>query len=337
MNEAINKILKNYDIGIIESINKIPTGNINKTFYIRTNRADFVLQKMGDIFNEKTIEDMELVTQHLKNKNTPTPELIKTTQGQIYIKDTQEKFWRLMTAIDGTTHDVLTDVEMVEEAGRVLAEFHSAMQDFDTKQLESPLKLHQTKQIFEDYKSVYKNLLKEDNEKLRNGYTYIFENFEETFLPDGLPTTVVHADPKISNIIFQDKKANCMIDLDTCMEHSALVDLGDALRSWCGKEEDDPENKFSIPLFEAAMRGYMGVIPLSVDEQHYVYRATRMITLELASRFAKDVIDDNYFGFDNKKYATRKDHNKARAYSMIKLEQDIVSKKDRIIDILNNI
>ena len=81
----------------------------------------------------------------------------------------------------------------------------------------------------------------------------------------------------------------------------------------------------------------MSVIPLSTDEQHYVYRGARMIALELASRFAKDTIDDSYFGWDADRYKSRKAHNRARMLSMVRLEQDIVRKKDRIIDILNNI
>ena len=172
---------------------------------------------------------------------------------------------------------------------------------------------------------------------MKSAYAYIAKELPETLLPSGLPTTIIHGDPKISNIIFKEGAGVCMIDLDTCMEHSALVDLGDALWSWCGLEGDNPENRFSLHKFEAAMQGYMGVIPLSSDEQHYVYRAARMIALELASRFARDIIDDSYFGWDADRYPSRKAHNRARVLAMVNLEHDIVNKKDRIIDILNTI
>ncbi len=75
--------------------------------------------------------------------------------------------------------------------------------------------------------------------------------------------------------------------------------------------------------------------PFSPREKEYLVPAIRMVTLGLASRFAKDVYDDNYFGWDPKQFKSRKEHNKARAKSKVSLEQDIASKEKEIRGILN--
>ncbi len=338
MNTQLQTILGHYDLGVVNNTRPISSGYINSTFFVETSSGNYVLQKMGEIFNEHTVEDMAKVTEHLKAKGLVIPELIRTTSDEILVHDDANHVWRLMTAIDGDTFETLESEVLAEEAGRALAEFHLGMQDFDASQLNSPIKLHQTKAVLDKYMEVHEQLLTEEtDDAMKNVYERIAKELPEVLLPEGLPTTVVHGDPKISNIIFKDDKAVCMIDLDTCMEHTPLVDLGDALWSWCGLEDDNPNNRFSLAKFEAAMKGYMSVIPLSTDEQHYVYRGMRLIMLELASRFSRDIIDDNYFGWDDSRYPNRKAHNKARALSMIALEMDTTSKRDRIIDILNNL
>ena len=89
-------------------------------------------------------------------------------------------------------------------------------------------------------------------------------------LPESLPQSIVHGDPKISNIIFQGEHACCMIDLDTCMLHTPLVDIGDAMWSWCGQAEDCLENTFSLSRFKEALRGLTLSLELSADEKRIV-------------------------------------------------------------------
>jgi thiamine kinase-like enzyme len=140
------------------------------------------------------------------------------------------------------------------------------------------------------------------------------------FLPKNLPIRVIHGDPKVSNILFDSKgKAKAVIDLDTCNRRPLLVELGDAFRSWCGNEEDDPKNKFCLHMFQSAWGGYKkGADGLMISkERRLVPRCIGTITLELACRFLTDYFADNYFGWDSNRYQSRRDHNLARARGQI--------------------
>jgi len=333
----LHEVLPHFSLKAVRRITPIPLSLINRNYLIETEKGNFIIQRMAKIFTKDTVEDMAKVTTYLAQQGIPTLVLIQTNDGEWCYEDTEEYLWKLMVAVPGETIHVVSHPRLAYEAGQLLGEFQKGLRQFDPSTLKNPLRLHQTEKIYTDFSSIYDQLVtQEQDASHKEAYEYIFSEFPKVILPEELPRSVVHGDPKISNFIFQDGKGVCMIDLDTSMYHTPLVDVGDALRSWCGKEEDHPENSFSLDIFEQAMKGYLSVMPLSQKEIAHVYDATRMITLELASRFAKDIVDDYYFGWDELRYSSRKEHNRVRAYSMVKLAQDIEKKKHDIQSILFN-
>lgn len=317
MEEAIRAVLARYRLGAVERVHPIENGLINKTFSVHAADGIFILQRLAKIFDERAILDMQAVTEHLAKKGVPTPVLIQTIADAWFVKDDEGFCWKLMTAVPGDIVNVVVDEQMAFEAGRVLGQFHEALRDFDPKKLISPFRLHNSRAVYDNFASKRVDLPEAE---------FIRDEMPKHFLPGDLPTTVVHGDPKISNVIFKDGKGVAMIDLDTCMPHTVLVDLGDAFRSWCGGREDDPANSFDVKKFEAGLAGYSSVAPLRPDEQAHLHDAIVLITLELAARFAADIIDDSYFGWNKQKYASRREHNTARVRSMVALARDTMQK-----------
>jgi serine/threonine protein kinase len=75
-----------------------------------------------------------------------------------------------------------------------------------------------------------------------------------------LPIRVCHNDTKLNNILFsEEKKALCLIDLDTLMPGLLLYDFGDAVRTLANPapEEETELSKidFSIEMFAAFAEG----------------------------------------------------------------------------------
>ena len=164
----------------------------------------------------------------------------------------------------------------------------------------------------------------------------VLETLPRLLLPADLPQRVVHGDPKISNVLYRGREAVGMIDLDTCNRHTVLVDLGDAVRSWCRDGSEDEEQRFMVERFEAMIRGYAAEGPgLDSAELTHLGGAGRLITLELASRFARDVMQDEYFAYDAARYPSRRAHNQARTRAMLFLAKDMQTQRaqmDEIID-----
>ena len=174
----------------------------------------------------------------------------------------------------------------------------------------------------------YKELLFEhEDEQIREAGILLHNMLPKLMLPSDLPKSIIHADPKVSNFVFsKEGKAVCMIDFDTLQIHSPLFEIGDAIRSWCGGDEADPNNSFNFSICEAFMKGYFTTSKglLSEREQSLVPQACQLVMLGLASRFLIDYIEDSYFGWDETKYNSRKDHNKARTLGQLSLYQSYI-------------
>ena len=320
-------ILPEFDIQEIESIEPIPLSLVNRTFFVRSSGGNYILQRMAQVFGAGTLEDAALVTQHLEKKHIPTITLLQSSQGAPYFADDSGYLWKLMIVIPGETYHVVPSAEIARSAGKTLGQFLAGMEDFDSTKLNSPLKLHQTKNILDDWRALEAKAHELVTIEQWSLLKTIAPELEKNLLPENLPTRVVHGDPKISNILFATETTQtCMIDLDTTMVHTPLVDIGDALRSWCGGQEDDPNNTFNLDYYTPALEGILESIDLTQQEQELIPQATKMITLELAARFASDIVNDNYFGWDDTKYASRRDHNIARSIGMITLYRDMTRK-----------
>ena len=137
----------------------------------------------------------------------------------------------------------------------------------------------------------------------------------------------MHGDPKISNLLFAaDGRGLCLVDLDTLAHGPLVPELGDAFRSWCNPgPEDAPEAAFSLSLFAAALEGYAEHARAFItdEEAASIVDGTIMIYLELAARFAADALNEAYFGWSPERFASRGDHNLARASNQLAAARDL--------------
>lgn len=143
-------------------------------------------------------------------------------------------------------------------------------------------------------------------------------------LPSGLPRQIIHGDPKLSNFLFaKSAQVTGMVDLDTFMVHYRLVELGDALRSWCTVGEH-----FDRAHFRAGLTGYAATGLLTPLEHKHLLTGVKLITLELGMRYLKDVFEDCYFQWDPLLYPSRPAHNLARARRQTAVYRDILRQED---------
>ncbi|MBI2474825.1 phosphotransferase [Candidatus Uhrbacteria bacterium] len=337
MNQKVPRsILRQYNIGTILEIKPISIGLIHKTFSIKTDKDQYIIQRLHPILSSQgTAQDFFNVTRFLNLLNFSSPICIKTKQGKILAENKKEK-WRLQTKLPGKTFDRLTNVPMAKEAGRIYGQFHLAIDKAEFK-FHSTLVLHESKKVYRHFCDVLKKIkpspLMND---VRREIEIIKKEFPNYFLPSDLPKHVIHGDPKISNILFSGSKALAVIDLDTCQRQNLLVELGDAFRSWCGKCEDDPHNTFSLSLFRASWDGYKNGSNglMTKREINLVSKSIGLITLELACRFLSDYFEDCYFGWDDKKYPSRRAHNLARCCGQLAEFQDFKRKIEEINNII---
>ena len=337
MLRELNSIIENFELEDVEEFEVIQSGLMHSTYKVHTADATYILQRLHHkLSTQEILDDYVKVTGHLNQKGFLAPRIYPTKYGAYVFVDHEDRWWRLTSCLPGETYERVSSVELANEGAKILGQFHQGMDDF-SHAFKSTHPLHDTEGHLSGLRAALKDPAYEQYWALVADVSDEIDKLMVTVkLPDDLPQRVVHGDPKISNVMFSGTSALGMIDLDTCNRHTVLVDLGDAIRSWCRDGYEDEVQRFHLDRFEGILQGYADSgASLNADEIASLWKAGPMITLELASRFARDVLEDSYFAFDAEQYSSRRAHNMARMKSMLFLAKDMISQRESMQSIIN--
>jgi len=134
----------------------------------------------------------------------------------------------------------------------------------------------------------------------------------------------IHGDTKLENFLFSMRtgQVKALVDLDTIMPHTWLVDWGDMMRSLANvageKETDLARVQVDMAIYEAVARGFLSTArQVTQAEVELMVKAVQIIALELGIRFLADYLrGDSYFKLGP---ADPKDLNKTRAMAQLTL------------------
>lgn len=313
-------------VGTWTQSHPIHVGLIHSTYRVETSKGSFCLQKLHPkLASDGILQDYKVVTSHLALHKFPAPEMIVTSNSALAFEDEDGARWRLTTWLDGENTSTIRSNNMVRSAASMFGQFHSLMKDLDYT-FQSTHPLHDTQHHLTNLRQA----VSEHNDspwftKIESMIAWVEDKLPPLILPEGLPTCVVHGDPKISNLLFDSHdNAVALLDLDTCTLHSPLVDLGDAVRAWCCIKKDGADPEFSLPRYQCIMEGYAEHGPrLAAENLERLPEAGLLITLELAARFLADTLQDSYFAWDSQQYSSRSEHNAERAQTMVTFSQKL--------------
>lgn len=312
------------------------SGLINGTWHVVTRGgAERVLQRVNRLFPPAIHADIEAVTQHLSAKGLLTPVLIPSRNGTPYF-DHAGDIWRLMTSIPGVSRQKLVSPAQAAAAGRLLGEFHLALDDLEHDFAQARLGVHDTAGHLRRLEETLHT--HRDHADIRAVRPLAEELLAFTGALPPLPAAadrIVHGDPKVSNILFSEsgERALCLIDLDTLGKMPVALEHGDAYRSWCNTAaEDGADPHLSADWFEAAVRGYAEAAPgmLQPAEYEAIPDAVLTIAAELAVRFCTDALRESYFQWDRRRYASACRHNLARARAQLALARSVAAQRDAL-------
>ncbi len=304
-------------------VRPIGAGLINQTYAVDGGPAGrFVLQRLHPVFPPEVNDDIEVVTRHLEASGLVTPRLLPTTSGALWAMHAG-RVWRALTWVDGVGLDRLDNARQAQEAGAALARFHRAMSGLSYEFRSTRPGVHDTARHLDALRAAlaahrgHPRFAAVEPMAMR----ILAAAAELDPLPQ-LPPRIVHGDPKVNNILFtpDGTRALCLIDLDTLGRMALPLELGDAFRSWCNPAgEDSARAWFSLELFEAGVGGYAAGAGgfVTAGEWRGIVAATRIIYIELAARFCADALNESYFGWNPGAFASRSEHNQARAESQL--------------------
>ncbi|MFH2009649.1 MAG: phosphotransferase [bacterium] len=312
-------------------VERISVGLINLTLRVqRGDGAAFVLQRLHPIFGPELHLDIEAVTARLQEEGLPTPRLVRTAAGALWVEE--EGCWRLLTHLPGRTVERVAGPPMAREAGALLGRFHSAVAGLDHRfhfvRQAHGLPMHLAR--------LREALAAHPGHRLYDEVSPLAEALFALAAPlpafEALPQRITHGDPKLSNVLFlpPDDRAHALVDLDTLGRLDLPTELGDAFRSWCnpaGEDRGPPE--LDRVLFEAALEGYAAAAGglLTPQERELLVSGLLVICVELATRFAADALHESYFGWDRSRFPGRGEHNLHRARVQHELARSVLTQR----------
>src|SRR3989339_165034 len=341
----------------VKSIIPLGGGLINKTFLIIFERSDekLILQNINKMVFSDPLLVMQNIEQALfyvagQETSLEFPRFLKTRNGRYLHLDEQGEFWRLMTFIPHTlSFDKTEDLAIIAGMAESLAKFHLAFNDAPLGNFSVTLPgFHKTTSYLKKYEEdlllsvgLEDGTAKEDNycRQIISRYGKQAAVLEEATERGELALSIMHGDPKLSNILFDaiTKRPRSIIDLDTIMPGLILYDVGDAVRSVCNLAgEDNLKNQkieFDLKFFATFWQSYRRHAALLINDGFikYLFAAIWLLPFELGLRFFLDYLQGNvYFKIDYPQ------HNLKRALGQFHLMEDIFVKKEAILKIIRN-
>lgn len=304
------------------SLEPVTVGLVNQTFFASTTAgARVVLQRLHPVFLGPVNEDIDVITRHLAAKGICTPRLVRTREGAPFVTD--QGVFRVLTYVEGRTLVDVASPEIAGSAGALVSRVHGALADLEHVFAFTRPSAHDTEKHLARLAEVSSASTDGESRRIADA---ILEH------ASGLPklpvtrTRIVHGDLKITNVLFRRDadEALALVDLDTFAHGTIPVEMGDAFRSWCNpRGESDVTAAISVPVFEAAVSGYLSGISLDEEERDALVLGTETIAAELAARFCVDAFEDRYFGYDASRYPSRIAHNRVRARSQLSLSRSV--------------
>ncbi len=309
------------------------SGLINHTFFVEGRAEPAIVQRLHRVFAGIVNEDIEAVTGHLTKKGIVTPRVLRTNSQKLWVEDEEGRAWRALSFVQGESFDTVSSPALAREAGKLVASFHIAVADLDYNYKHVRQGVHDTHKHLATLKRAI-----EENPTHRL-YAEVAALGEKVFryaegLPDlsTFPDRNAHGDLKISNLLFREGRGVCLVDLDTLSRMKWPHEMGDALRSWCNPAGEDAANvRVDVETFRAALSGYGEVVRgkpfLTSSEVSALVSGLATICLELSSRFLADALYERYFGYDERRFPARGEHNLLRGRGQFALLESVLSSR----------
>jgi Ser/Thr protein kinase RdoA (MazF antagonist) len=303
------------------SIHAIDSGHINTTYLVELQsqhleKEKYVLQSINtNVFKqpEDILSNLEIVSKHLNQSGYPKVILkaIANKTGKYLTYDKDGKPWRMLPYIDHSLcFGKVQNPTQAYEAAKTFGEFYAYLWDLDRTKIKAaiPHFLDFESRLMQ-FETALSSASIERKVQAQNEIDFVLKHkdlplrFIDMQKKGVLPLRLIHADPKISNILFHATTAEplAVIDLDTMMQGTLLYDYGDMVRSYTNnKAEDDADenNMFNKTIYEAITDGFLfhlkdKLTPIELDNLSY---SAEVIIYIQALRFLSDFLNgDTYY------------------------------------------
>ncbi|OGY40936.1 MAG: hypothetical protein A2Y82_03685 [Candidatus Buchananbacteria bacterium RBG_13_36_9] len=296
--EIIN-LLNQYEIGQIKSVEPIQTSG-NFSFLITTDLGQYFLRLCGERnrFRSKDEIEGELdLMDKLKANNFPIIDYLESKTGERVVSLENHNGY-LRKYLDGAFVQGNPNETQLSAVGKILGQYHKIVANYKIEKRNNlNFGLDKTKKFFEEHKE---EILKSNFEEAEKFIDVFAKEIQEFNFSEDLPRGMLHEDLGKRHVIWQNEKIVAIIDFDRSYFGPLILDLGQALRGWCFKDNWQSWSEEDARIFLA---GYESERKLSDLEKEYLVSAIKFAILERALSFCLKYIYSGKPDNEDEKFA----------------------------------
>ena len=259
--EDLAELIAHYDVGELVSAKGIAEGVSNSNWLLETTGQDGTGARFILTMYERRIELSDLpfflgLLDHLAAKGSPVPRTIHDRAGDAY-RMIGEKAVALIEFLPGVSIDRPT-ADQARSVGAALAGMHLAVADFPAER-PNDLSLEGWQALADDCGTEGLASIEPELPKIVGNEL----DFQRGNWPEGLPSSVIHADLFPDNVLMLDNVVSGLIDFYFACNDVTAYDLAVTHAAWCFSDDGkDFDRRISDALFE----GYESVRTLAQEE-----------------------------------------------------------------------
>ncbi|WP_347217379.1 aminoglycoside phosphotransferase family protein [Chryseobacterium sp.] len=317
------------------TLSPITDGLINTTYLLEDldQQKKFILQKINHhVFRqpEVIINNHLMINELLRSNNYQFQiiEPIPSLTHKLLVKDANDEPWRMLSFVENSiTFLTAPSLQTAFEAAKTFSYFLSIVNTEKLPVIEDTLPgfLNFEKRIA-DYKKALENAAPHLKEKAKaeieitNQLISLPDQWIEMEKNNQIPKRIIHADVKISNILFdQNHHPLAVIDLDTMMISTILYDFGTMIQSYTNTTHEDDgsaENNFNPEMYKVVKEGFLLHLQekLTPEEAAHLDYAAQVAIYIQEIRFLTDYLNGSVY------YSTKyPEHNLDRTRNQLEL------------------
>jgi homoserine kinase type II len=253
----LEKLLKEYELGRLQTMDEILQGVENSNYHITTSSGRYILTLYEKRVKPEDLPFFMALTKHAALKGIPCPLPIADRKGEVLQKLCGRNA-AIVRFLEGEMTQNITPAHC-RQVGEALARFHRATEDF-TMHRPNALSYAGWEKLVKACEARADEAAEGLSELITSELAWLKDHWPKK---GALPEGVIHADLFPDNVFFSGAQLCGLIDFYFSCNDFLAYDLGVCVNSWCFEEE----KTFSHDRFDALVGGYESVRPLNDAER----------------------------------------------------------------------
>jgi Ser/Thr protein kinase RdoA (MazF antagonist) len=276
-------VLSHYDLGIIESVTEFPRGSRRSPKVgVVCEKGKFLLKRRSARRAEPhRVQLVHALQAHLSGNGFPIARIIPTRDRKHSFVQQRESVYELFEFVAGQPYE--RTKEETYDAGRVLAQFHQATENFH-----SPHALPVPHGDFHDAPSVRTGLcaigstlsshdsFSGDEAELATLVQFLLETYDRaaeianSLRLTGRPDRIIHSDWHPGNVLYRKQRVAAVVDYDSVRLAKRVLDIANGALQFSMIAGGDPATwppNLDEERYDAFLSGYESLLPIDDAER----------------------------------------------------------------------